>query len=155
MQDGLSVVSEARVAGEDLQGRHKQRKNKEERMKSVLEGLCCSLHCSRYCLLDLYRYPYMLSTDPMYALSFSREGCFCMLGLWGLCQGVQLIPQLLASALSLKGQGGLRGWGGGRNKPAGRPDWIVLFMSSAVCKCCCKADKCFDTSIDVKCLLKM
>ena len=38
MQDGLSVVSEARVAGEDLQGRHKKRKTKEERMKSVLEG---------------------------------------------------------------------------------------------------------------------
>lgn len=38
MQDGLSVVSEARVAAEDLQGRHKRRKNKEERMKSVLEG---------------------------------------------------------------------------------------------------------------------
>ena len=38
-QDGLSVVSEARVAGEDLQGRHKRRKNKEERMKSVLEGM--------------------------------------------------------------------------------------------------------------------
>lgn len=38
LQDGLSVVSEARVAGEDLQGRHKRRKNKEERMKSVLEG---------------------------------------------------------------------------------------------------------------------
>ena len=38
VQDGLSVVSEARVAGEDLQGRHKRRKNKEERMKSVLEG---------------------------------------------------------------------------------------------------------------------
>ncbi|KAL3143572.1 hypothetical protein ABBQ38_002369 [Trebouxia sp. C0009 RCD-2024] len=37
-KDGLSVVSEARVAGEDLQGRHKRRKNKEERMKSVLEG---------------------------------------------------------------------------------------------------------------------
>ena len=39
VQDGLSVVSEARVAGEDLQGRHKRRKNKEERMKSVLEGM--------------------------------------------------------------------------------------------------------------------
>ena len=38
MQDGLNVVSEARVAGEDLQGRHKRRKTKEERMKSVLEG---------------------------------------------------------------------------------------------------------------------
>ncbi|DBA79416.1 TPA: hypothetical protein ACH3X2_000057 [Trebouxia sp. C0005] len=37
-KDGLSVVSEARVAAEDLQGRHKRRKNKEERMKSVLEG---------------------------------------------------------------------------------------------------------------------
>ncbi|KAL3134019.1 hypothetical protein ABBQ32_008454 [Trebouxia sp. C0010 RCD-2024] len=37
-KDGLSVVSEARVAGQDLQGRHKRRKNKEERMKSVLEG---------------------------------------------------------------------------------------------------------------------
>ncbi len=32
------MVSEARVAAEDLQGRHKRRKNKEERMKSVLEG---------------------------------------------------------------------------------------------------------------------
>ena len=38
VQDGLNVVSEARVAGEDLQGRHKRRKNKEERMQSVLEG---------------------------------------------------------------------------------------------------------------------
>lgn len=38
LQDGLNVVSEARVAGEDLQGRHKKRKTKEERMKSVLEG---------------------------------------------------------------------------------------------------------------------
>ena len=45
LQDGLSVVSEARVAGEDLQGRHRKRKNKEERMKSVLEGWsCCTLH---------------------------------------------------------------------------------------------------------------
>ena len=35
------MVSEARVAGEDLQGRHRKRKNKEERMKSVLEGWCC------------------------------------------------------------------------------------------------------------------
>ena len=32
------MVSEGRVAAEDLQGRHKRRKNKEERMKSVLEG---------------------------------------------------------------------------------------------------------------------
>ena len=39
LQDGLNVVSEARVAGEDLQGRHKRRKNKEERMQSVLEGM--------------------------------------------------------------------------------------------------------------------
>ena len=45
MQDGLSVVSEARVAGEDLQGRHKRRKNKEERMKSVLEAI----HNTRAC----------------------------------------------------------------------------------------------------------
>ena len=45
MQDGLNVVSEARVAGEDLQGRHKRRKTKEERMQSVLEG--GSLHCIR------------------------------------------------------------------------------------------------------------
>ncbi|KAL0039901.1 hypothetical protein WJX77_011228 [Trebouxia sp. C0004] len=37
-KDGLSVVSEARVAAVDLQGRHKRRKNKEERMQSVLEG---------------------------------------------------------------------------------------------------------------------
>lgn len=41
IQDGLNVVSEARVAGEDLQGRHKKRKTKEERMKSVLEGDAC------------------------------------------------------------------------------------------------------------------
>jgi len=37
------------VAGEDLQGRHKRRKNKEERMKSVLEGkhlhACLTLIC--------------------------------------------------------------------------------------------------------------
>ena len=39
------MVSEARVVGEDLQGRHRKRKNKEERMKSVLEGWsCCILH---------------------------------------------------------------------------------------------------------------
>lgn len=49
LQDGLNVVSEARVAGEDLQGRHRKRKNKEERMKSVLEGWSL-LHTSR-CLL--------------------------------------------------------------------------------------------------------
>ena len=48
MQDGLNVVSEARVAGEDLQGRHKKRKTKEERMKSVLEGDAC-FSCMHAC----------------------------------------------------------------------------------------------------------
>lgn len=49
LQDGLSVVSEARVAGEDLQGRHRKRKNKEERMKSVLEGQsCCTIVAAVY-----------------------------------------------------------------------------------------------------------
>ena len=65
------MVSEARVAAEDLQGRHKRRKNKEERMKSVLEGrlpfvpvdsgittacivLLCMYVCCNACMLGLH-----------------------------------------------------------------------------------------------------
>ena len=47
------MVSEARVAGEDLQGRHRKRKNKEERMKSVLEGWsCCTVHAACFHRFD-------------------------------------------------------------------------------------------------------
>ena len=38
MQDGMGVVSEARVDPDSLMGRHKRRKTKDERMQSVLDG---------------------------------------------------------------------------------------------------------------------
>ena len=85
MQDGLSVVSEARVAGEDLQGRHKRRKNKEERMKSVLEGLCCCLHRSflsvaRFLCLQVYLHRFsstQLALQTLYMVYDSPEYVAC------------------------------------------------------------------------------
>ncbi len=38
VQDGMRVVSEARVDPDSLMGRHKRRKTKDERMQSVLDG---------------------------------------------------------------------------------------------------------------------
>ena len=40
VQDGMGVVSEARVDPDRLMGRHKRRKTKDERMQSVLDGGC-------------------------------------------------------------------------------------------------------------------
>ena len=49
VQDGMGVVSEARVDPDSLMGRHKRRKTKDERMQSVLDGGCCHVYLSMLC----------------------------------------------------------------------------------------------------------